>query len=137
MNKPANVLNLSIIEKFLKKINNVNLDLIKSLYLSKFKSYMEIVGLLYKIKQRVITPDYIEGILKETYLFKDIVLASKLCVIKASPKSNIVVVWVDIWDSQSNSLVKNIINYCFNIRQFVVTICGTNMNLGILQYKNC
>ena len=48
-----------------------------------------------------------------------------------------VVVWVDIWDFQSGSLVKNIINYCFNIGQFIATIKGTNMNLGVLQCKNC
>ena len=51
--------------------------------------------------------DYIEGILKETHLFKDVVLASKPHVIKVSPKSDMAVVWVDIWDSQSSSSVKN------------------------------
>ena len=76
---------------------------------------MKIVGLPYKIEQGVLTPDYIESILKETYLFKDVILASKPYVIKTSPKSNIAVVWVDIWDSQSGSSVKNIINCCFNI----------------------
>jgi len=114
-NKPANMLDLSTIEKFLKNIDNVNLDLIEGLCLSKSKSYMKIIGLPYKIKQGVITPDYIEGILKETYLFKDVVLASKLHVIKVSSKSDIVVVWVDIWDSQSSSLAKNIINHHFNV----------------------
>jgi len=114
-NKPANMLDLSTIEKFLKNIDNVNLDLIEGLCLPKSKSYMKIIGLPYKIKQGVITPDYIEGILKETYLFKDVVLASKLHVIKVSSKSDIVVVWVDIWDSQSSSLAKNIINHRFNI----------------------
>ena len=112
-NKPANMLDLSTIEKFLKNIDNVNLDLIEGLCLPKSKSYMKIIGLPYKIKQGVITPDYIEGILKETYLFKDVVLASKLHVIKVSSKS--VVVWVDIWDSQSSSLAKNIINHRFNV----------------------
>jgi len=114
-NKPANMLDLSTIEKFLKNIDNVNLDLIEGLCLPKSKSYMKIIGLPYKIKQGVITPDYIEGILKETYLFKDVVLASKLHVIKVSSKSDIVVVWVDIWDSQSSSLAKNIINHRFNV----------------------
>ena len=115
MNKLANMLNLSTIKKFLKNINNVNLDSIEGLCLPKSKSYMKIVRLPYRIKQGVITPNYIEGILKEIHLFKDIVLASKLHVIKASPKSDIAVVWVDIWDSQSGSLAKNIINHCFNI----------------------
>jgi len=66
-------------------------------------------------RQGVITPDYIESILKEMHLFKDVVLALKLHVIKASPKSDMAVVWVDIWDSQSSSLAKNIINCCFNV----------------------
>jgi len=98
---------------------------------------MKIIGLSYKIEQGVISPDYIKGILKEIHLFKDVMLASKPCAIKASPKLDMVVVWVDIWDSQSSSLAKNIINHCFNIGCFIATIKGTNINLGILQCKNC
>ena len=49
-NKPANDLNLSTIEKYLKNIKNVDLDLIESLCLPKTKLYMKIIGLLYKIK---------------------------------------------------------------------------------------
>jgi len=137
MNKPVNALNLSTIEKFLKNIDNVNSDSIEGPCLPKSKSYMKIVGLPYKIEQGVITPDYIESILKETYLFKDVILALKPYVIKASSKSDIAVVWVDIWDSQSSSLAKNIINCRFNIGQFVATVHGTNMNSGIPQCKNC
>ena len=85
----------------------------------------------------MVTPDFIEGILKETHLFKDVILASKPCVIKVFPKSNMAVVWVDIWDFQSGSSAKNIINHCFNIRQFITTVYGTNINLSIPQYKNC
>ena len=136
-NKSANDLNLSIIEKYLKSIQNIDSDSIKSPHLPKSKSYMKIIGLLYKIKQDIIFPDYIEGILKETHLFKDVMLASKPCVIKASPKSDMVVVWVDIWDSQSSSSAKNIINHHFNIRCFIATIKGTNMNPGVPQCKNC
>ena len=136
-NKLANALDLLTIEKFLKNINNVNSDLIEGPYLPKSKLYMKIIGLPYKIEQGIITSDYIEGILKEMHLFKDVMLASKPYVIKASPKSDIAVVWVDIWDSQSGSLVKNIINCYFNVGQFVMTIHGTNINLGIPQCKNC
>ena len=136
-NKLANVLDLSTIEKFLKNIDNVNSDSIEGPHLPKFKLYIKIIGLPYKIEQGIITSDYIEGILKEMHLFKDVMLASKPYVIKSSPKSDITVVWVDIWDSQSGSLVKNIINCCFNVGQFVVTIHGTNINLGIPQCKNC
>jgi len=95
-NKPANNLNLSTIENYLKNIKNVNSDSIKSPHLPRSKSYMKIIGLPYKIEQGVISPDYIEGILKKMHLFKDIVLASKPYVIKVSPKLDMTVVWVDI-----------------------------------------
>jgi len=114
-NKLANDLNLSTIEKYLKSIQNVDFDLIESPCFPKTKSYMKIIGLPYKINQDIISPDFIKGVLKETHLFKGVVLASKPRVIKASPKSDMVVVWVDIWDSQSGSLANNIINCHFNI----------------------
>ena len=109
-NKPANDINLSTIKKYLKNVKNVNPDSIEISCLSKSKLYMKIIGLPHKIEQEVITPDYIEGVLKDMHLFKDIILASKLCIIKALPKSDMAVVWVDIWDSQSGSCAKNIIN---------------------------
>ena len=97
---------------------------------------MKIIRLSYKIDQDIISPDYIKGVLKETYLFNGIALVSKPCVIKASLKSDMAVVWLDIWDSQSSSLAKNIINCHFNIGCFITTIKGTNMNPGVPQYKN-
>ena len=109
-NKPANDINLSTIKKYLKNVKNVNPDSIEISCLPKSKLYMKIIGLPHKIEQGVITPDYIEGVLKDMHLFKDIILASKLCIIKALPKSDMAVVWVDIWDSQSGSCTKNIIN---------------------------
>ena len=130
-NKPTGNLDLSTIKKFLKNINNVNPDSIKSSCLLKFKLYMKIVGLPHKLNQKVITPDFIKDVLKESHLFKDIILASKPCIIKTSPKSDIAVVWIDIWDSQNGFLTKNIINCFFNIGWFIVTIRGMNMNLGI------
>ena len=95
-NKPANNLNLSTIEKYLKSIQNINSNSIKSLCLPKSKSYMKIIGLPYKIDQNIISSDYIKSVLKETHLFNSVVLVSKPYVIKASPKSDIAVFWVDI-----------------------------------------
>ena len=135
--KPANNLNLATIEKYLKSIQNVNSDSIESPCLPKSKSYMKIIGLPYKINQDVIFPDFIEGVLKETHLFKGVMLASKPHIIKASPKSDMAMVWVDIWNSQSSSSAKNIINRCFNIGRFIATIKGTNINPGVPQCKNC
>ena len=96
MNRPANITELSRIENFLKKIDNINPVSIEISCLPKSKSYMKIVGLPYNSKLGVVTPDFIESVLKETHLFKDVTIASKPHVIKASPKSDKVVVWVDI-----------------------------------------
>jgi len=91
-NKPASNLDLSIIKKYLKNIQNVNPDSIESPHLPKSKSYMKIVGLPYSSKLGVMTPDIIEGVLKYSHLFKDAILASKPHIIKASPKSDKAVV---------------------------------------------
>ena len=109
-NKPASDLNLSTIEKYLKNVQNVNLKSIESPRLPKSKSYIKIVRLSYSSELGVMTPDIIEGVLKDSHLFKDMILASKPHIIEASPKSDKAVVWVDIWDFQSGSCTKNIIN---------------------------
>ena len=96
MNCSANITELSRIENFLKKIDNINPVSIEVPRLPKSKSYMKIVRLPYNSKLEVVTPDFIEGILKEIHLFKDVTLASKPHVIKVSPKSNKAVVWMDI-----------------------------------------
>ena len=96
MNHPANITELSRIENFLKKIDNIDPVSIEISCLPKSKSYMKIVGLPYNSKLGVVTSDFIEGVLKETRLFKDVTIASKPRVIKASPKSDKVVVWMDI-----------------------------------------
>ena len=49
-NKPAKNLNLLTIEKYLKSIQNVDSDSIKSPCLPKFKLYMKIIELPYKIE---------------------------------------------------------------------------------------
>ena len=94
----------------MKNVQNVNPDSIESPCLPKFKLYMKIIGLLYLSELGVMTPDIIEGVLKDSHLFKDMILASKPHIIEASPKSDKAVVWVDIWDFQSGSCTKNIIN---------------------------
>jgi len=94
----------------LKKIDNIDPSSIEAPCLPKSKSYMKIIGLPLNSESGTITPDFIESVLKEIHLFKDATLASKPRVIKASPKSNKAVIWVDIWDSQSGSVAKNIIN---------------------------
>ena len=47
------------------------------------------------------------------------------------------IVWLDIWDIQSSSNAKMLINRCSNVGNYIATIWGANMNPGILQCKNC
>ena len=136
-NCPADATELSRIENFLKKIDNIDPVSIEVLCFSKSKSYIKIVGLSYNSELGVITSNFIEGVLKEMHLFNNVTLASKPHVIKVSPKSDKAVVWMDIWDSQSSSIAKNIINHHFNIGCYVATIQGTSTNPGIPQCKNC
>jgi len=48
-----------------------------------------------------------------------------------------IVIWVDIWDSQSSSKTKILINKCFNFGSHIVTIYSINMKSGVPQCKNC
>ena len=66
------------------------------------------------------------------HIFNNTKITSKLCIVKISLRSDIVIVWIDIWDSQSGLAAKSLINCCFNVSSFITTIHNTNMNLGIL-----
>ena len=92
INKPANASNLSTIKKYIKNISNINSNSIDSSHLPKSKSYLKIVGLLYKMENGLITPDFVKSIVKELYLFEDIILTSKPHIIKALSKSDMAVV---------------------------------------------
>ena len=107
--------------------------------LPQSKSYFKIVGIPYLSKQLnlCISFDDIEKILKNNHIFNDIVLTSKLRVIKVLSKSDMAIIWIKIWDTQNSSKAKTIINRHFNIRSFIATVCGVNMNPDVLQCKNC
>ena len=47
------------------------------------------------------------------------------------------IIWLDMWDSQNGTNTKRLINYCFNVGKYIITIYGTNMNLGVSQCKKC
>ncbi len=66
--------------------------------LPQLKSYLKILGILYLIEDTnvPISSDVVKRITKSTHIFNDVVLAFKLRVIKALPKLDIVIIWVDI-----------------------------------------
>ena len=52
-----------------------------------------------------ITSNTVERIIKSMYIFNDVVLVSKPRVIKASSKSDMVVIWVDIWNMSEFKMI--------------------------------
>ena len=115
------------------------MEQVSSLRLPQSKSYLKIVGISYISKRSniQILSNKIENILKNNHIFNNIILASKPQIIKVLPKSDIAIIWIDIWDTQNGSNTKKIINRCFNVGSFITTVYSANMNLGVLQCKNC
>jgi len=89
---------LSAIENYIKNVNNIKSNNIMTPWLLQSKFYLKIIGIPYLMKNAN-TPIYsgiIEAIIKNMYIFNDVTLASKLWIIKTSPKSNMAIIWVDI-----------------------------------------
>ena len=93
-NKVASALNINIIEKYMKNLNNVNLNKVISLRLFQSKSYLKILGILYFIKNTnlLIPIDIIETVIKHTHIFKNTILILCSQIIKASSKSDIAII---------------------------------------------
>ena len=138
-NKVTQPLDLTIIDQFVKNSNNINALQVEELRLPKSKSYLKIIGIsLYphaNSQDRLTLAD-IKIILRQNHIFDNVTLASKLRVIKVSPKSDMVIVWIDIWDIQSSQNAKMLINRCFNVGNYIAMIRGANMNPGVPQCKN-
>ena len=115
------------------------MDQIFSPRLPQSKLYLKIVGIPYISEHLNIQILYneVKDILKANYVFNNIILASKPRIIKISPKSDMVIIWINIWDTQNGSNARKIINRCFNMGSFIATVWGANMNPGVLQCKNC
>ena len=75
--------------------------------------------------------------MKHLELFEPVNLTAKSRVIKAFPKSDIVIIQFDIWDSQNGSKAKLLINYSFNFGRYIATIRATNINPRVPQCYNC
>jgi len=139
-NKVVQQSDMSIIDNYVKNSNDINSLQVNEPRLPKSKSYLKITNIPFFPhfnSQERLTSDDIKAILKQNHIFDNISLTSKLRVIKVSPKSDISIVWIDIWDVQSGKNAKMLINRCFNVGNFIATIRGANMNSGVPQCKNC
>jgi len=105
-------LDLQEIEKYIKNSLSSNTDKVSSARLSQSKSYLKIVGISFnneKTNSRI-SLEEIEGVLKNNHIFNNIILASKPHIIKISSKSDIAIIWINIWDTQMGQNAKTIIN---------------------------
>jgi len=136
--KVVSPLDLQTIEKYIKTTNNIKAKEIEVLHLSQFKSYLKVISISYlgEFTNTSINSDIVEDIIKKNHIFNNIALASKPHIIKVSSKLDIAIIWLDIWDIQNRSKTRDLINRCFNIGSYIVTIRDVNMNLDILQYEN-
>jgi len=92
---------LLIIDQYVKNSNNVNALQVEEPRLPKLKSYLKIIGIPFyphANSQECLTSSDIESILKQNHIFDNISLASRPRVIKVSPKLDMSIVWIDIWD---------------------------------------
>ena len=126
-------MDLQVIENYIKNVKNINLEDIETLRLPQSKSYLKIIGIPYLMENTniPIMLDFIESIIKSNYIFNNLLLMSKHEVIKTLPKSDMAIVWMNIWNAQSGQNAKSLINRCFNVGSYIATIHSTNMNCGI------
>ena len=138
--KVAQQSDLSIIDCYVKNSNNINALQVEDSRLSKSKSYLKIIDILFyshSNSQEKLTSSDVETILKQNHIFDNISLSSKPRIIKVSSKSDMAIIWIDIWDVQSSQNAKLLINRCFNMGNYIAMIKGANMNPGVPQCKNC
>ena len=89
---------LQEIKKYVKNSLSSDADKVSSVRLPQSKSYLKIVGIPFiseKTNSRIAL-DEIEDVLKNNYIFNNIVLASKPHIIKMSSKSDIAIIWINI-----------------------------------------
>ena len=99
-NKVASALDLQAIKKYIKNSYNVDMDNMESPRLLQSKLFFKIIGISYisEITNSYIMSDKIKSIIKTNYIFHNVVLVSKYKVIKVLPKSDISIIWINIWN---------------------------------------
>ena len=133
-NKVSQQSDLQIINQYVKNSNDINAFQVEEPHLPQSKSYLKIISIPFfphGNTQDCLMSSDVETILKQNQIFNNITLALRPRVIKVSPKSDMAIIWIDIWDVQSGSNAKMLINRCFNVGRYIATIRGANMNPGV------
>ena len=112
-NKVSLPSDLLIIENYVKNSESIDFTQVNSPYLPQSKFYLKIIGIPYfshSNMQDRLTSNNIEHIIKQNHIFNNVTLVSKLRVIKVSPKLDMTIIWIDIWNAQSSARAKDLIN---------------------------
>ena len=123
-NKVTFISDLQTVESYIKNINYIEANNIEFSQLLQSKLYLKIIEIPYLI-ENTNTPlftDVVKTIIKNNYIFNNIIITSRLKIIKLLPKSDMAIIWLDIWDLQSGSKAKGLINRCFNIGNYITMI---------------
>ena len=105
-NKVVSPLDLQIIESYVESTKYIKAEGVEVLWLPQSKSYLKIIGISY-IRENTNTPitsEVVEKIIKKSHIFNNIVLVSRSYIIKISPRSNMAIIWIDIWNIQSSNM---------------------------------
>ena len=78
------------INNYVKNCNNINVNNIQDAQLPQSKLYLKILGIPYLIEgtNSLINSEVMEGFIRLTYIFNNIKIASKLCIVKVSLRFN-------------------------------------------------
>jgi len=100
INKVVSLLDLQTIEKYIKTTNNIEAEGVEVLYLLQSKSYLKVIDIPYlgEFTNTSINSDTVEDIIKKNHIFNNIALASKPHIIKVSPKLDMAIIWLNIWN---------------------------------------
>ena len=117
-NKVLLLSDLLIIKKYVKNSENIDSFQVDTPHLLQFKFYLKIIGIPYfhyGNLQDHLSSSNVKTVIKQNQIFNNITLTSKPRVIKASPKSDMTIIWINIWDTQSEVKAKDLINRYFNV----------------------
>ena len=94
-----------MIKKYIKGSNYINIENVKVSCLSQLKSYLKIIGIPYLLENTntAILANIVKTIIKKNYIFNNILIVSRPCIIKVLPKSDMVIIWLDICITISES----------------------------------
>ena len=97
-NNVALLSDMSMVDNYIKNVYNIDMNKIQATYLPQSKSYLKISGIPYLIKGTNMPIDLsiVKMIIKSTHIFNNIHITFKPCVVKVSPKLDIVIVWLNI-----------------------------------------